>query len=137
MVIDHLHDRENVFAVFAGRARGRSPSSLAAQALTCATAALLLIVLVAPWWPVAAALGAGACYAAWGLLDRRPASPVRIPTLRSLAVLATVFAIASVVGIGLAAFTGDGRSPYGMCVDANDRAFACDAQGRRRGALLP
>jgi hypothetical protein len=49
-----------------------------------------------------------------------------------LAIIAAILAITAVVGVGLAAFTGDGLSPYGTCYDANGRAFACDARGQRR-----
>ena len=129
MVIDHP---ETVFGVFAGRARRRSSRSLSHQAIACALAAVSLVAFVPPWWPVSAALATGACYAGWGLLDRRRRSGLVDGALRTLAVLTAVFALAAVAGVGLAAFTGDGRSPYGTCFDANGRAFACNARGERR-----
>ena len=132
MVIDRPRDGETVFDVFAARARRRSRMSLFEQAVPCALAALSILAFAPAWWPVAAILGAAACYAGWGLLDRTPTSPGRRLALRALATIATVLALLAVTGLGLAAFTGDGRSPYGTCYDANGRAFACDARGQRR-----
>jgi hypothetical protein len=132
MVIDHPQDGETVFGVFAARARQRSLRSLLEQTIACTFAALLVVVLLPSWWPVAAGLGAAACYATWGFLDRGPPSHVTHLTLHALATLTTVLAFLAVVGVGLAAFTDDGRSPYGMCYDANGRAFACNARGERR-----
>jgi hypothetical protein len=132
MVIVHPNNSETVFGVFATRVRHRSSRSLVRQAVACALAAVLLALLLPPWWPVSAVLGAGACYAAWGLIDRWPRSRVIGLALRALAALTTALAIIAVIGIGLAAFTGDGRSPYGTCYDANGRAFACNALGERR-----
>ena len=73
-----------------------------------------------------------AARARWGLLDRHPRSPRNRLTLRVLAAATTALVLLAIVGVGLAAFTGDGRSPYGTWYDANGRAFACDAQGQRR-----
>jgi hypothetical protein len=123
---------ETVFGVFATRVRHRSSRSLVRQTVACTLAAGLIAVLLASWWPASAVLGAGACYAAWGLIDRWPRSRVIGLALRALAALATMLAIVAVIGIGVAAFTGDGRSPYGTCYDANGRAFACNARGERR-----
>lgn len=133
MVITHAGDGETIFDVFAARARRRSPRSLVAQALACIVAGLLVFVLLPPsWWPASAVLGAAACYAMWGLIDRRPRSRAIVFALTALASVATMLALLAVIGVGLAAFTGDGRSPYGTCFDANGRAFACNARGERR-----
>ena len=132
MVIDRPHDGQTVFAVFATRARRRSRPSLVGQAAACAIAGLLLVVVDLALWPVTAALAAGTCYAVWALIDRQARSRLTNSALRALAAAATILAVVSVVGIGLAAFTGDGQSPYGMCYDVSGRAFACDAQGQRR-----
>ena len=129
MVIDYP---ETVFGVFAARARRRSSRSLARQTIGCGVAAVSLLAFVPTWWPVGAALASGACYAAWGLLDRRHRSGLVEGARRTLAALTAVLALVTVVGVGLAAFTGDGRSPYGTCFDANGRAFACNARGERR-----
>ena len=129
MVIDYP---ETVFGVFATRARRRSTTSLARQTIACALAAAFLLVFAPTWWPIGAALATGACYAAWGLLDRRHPSRLIDATMRTLAALTAVLALATVAGVGLAAFTGDARSPYGTCYEANGRAFACNARGERR-----
>ena len=132
MVIDRPHEGDTVFGVFAARARQRSPRSLVEQAVGCTLAGVLVLLFLPPWWPIAAGVAAAACYAAWGLLDRRPRSRSTRLALRALATLVTVLTFVAVVGVGLAAFTGDGRSPYGTCYDANGRAFACNARGERR-----
>ena len=132
MVIDHSHNGETIFGVFATRARQRSLKSLVEQTGGCTLAGISVLLFLPSWWPVAAGLAAATCYAAWGLLDRRPRSRMTHLALRALAVVTMMFAFVAIVGVGLAAFTGDGRSPYGMCYDANGRAFACNARGERR-----
>jgi hypothetical protein len=134
MVIDNARDGNDatIFSVFAARARQRSSTSLLEQTVACAFAGILLVMLVPAWWPVASALGAGAAYAMWGLVDRAPRSRITSAGLRGLATLAAVFAFAAIVGVGLAAFTGDAPSPKGTCYEANGRAFPCDARGKRR-----
>jgi len=132
MVIDHPRDGETVFDVFAARARRRSRVSLLEQAVPSALAGLSLVFLAPDWWPVAALLGASASYAAWGLLERVPSSAGRRVVLRAVATITVALSVLALTGVGLAAFTGDGRSPYGTCYDANGRAFACDARGQRR-----
>ena len=132
MVIDRPYDRQSVFKVFAARARQRSRRSLTEQAIACSVAAVMTMLVARSWWPVAAMLGAAATYGGWGLLDRLPHSPRSRLTLRVLATATTVLVLLAVAGVGLAAFTGDGRSPYGTCYEANGRSFACDAQGKRR-----
>ena len=132
MVIDRAYGGETVFQVFAARARRRTGRSLLQQMILCAVAAALTIVFAPSWWPVAMMLGAAATYAGWGLLDRLPRSPRSQLALRVLAATTTVLVLLAIVGVGLAAFTGDGRSPYGTCYEANGRSYACDAQGKRR-----
>lgn len=132
MVIEYPRGGETVFDLFAARARQRSVRSLVGQAIACTLTGMLFFLFLPAWWPVGAGLGAAACYAAWGLLDRRPPSRVTRPALRALATLTTALAFLTVVGLGLAAFTGDAPSPKGTCYDANGRAFACDARGQRR-----
>ena len=132
MVIDRAYGGETVFQVFAARARRRTRRSLLEQAMACSVAAAMTMVFAPSWWPAAAMLGAAASYASWGLLDRLPRSLHNRLALHLLAAVATVLTLVAATGVGLAAFTGDGRSPYGTCYDANGRAFACDARGERR-----
>jgi hypothetical protein len=114
------------------RARRRSLRSLVEQCLACTLAGVVVLLFVPSWWAVGAGFGAAACYAAWGLLDRQPRSRMTRVALGALATLTIAFTFVAIVGVGLAAFTGDARSPYGTCYDANGRAFACDARGQRR-----
>jgi hypothetical protein len=132
MVIEQPHDEESIFDVFATRARRRSTTSLVSQTAASTVTGVFLALLDPSWWPVVAGLAAGACYATWGLLDRQARSRFTAPALRAVAVMAALLVITAVIGVGLAAFTGEGRSPYGTCYDANGRAFACDAHGQRR-----
>jgi hypothetical protein len=123
---------ESVFSLFASRARRRSTRSFTVQCAACVLAAALIMIELPLWWPVAAAIAAGACYAGWGLVDRRQRSRVGALATKALAIGTTLLTIVAAAGLALAAFTGDGRSPYGTCYDANGRAFACDAKGQRR-----
>lgn len=134
MVIEPVAPRENesVFSLFASRARRRSTRSLTVQCAACALVAVLIVMALLPWWPVAAAIAAGACYAGWGLADRRERSQPRALATKVLAIATTLLTITAVAGLALAAFTGDSPSPKGTCYDENGRAFACDAKGRRR-----
>jgi hypothetical protein len=132
MVIGHARDSETIFSVFAARARQRSARSLIEQTVACASAGIQLVILFPLWWPVASALGAGAAYALWGLLDRTPPTRLTSACLSALAMLTSLFVLATVMGLGLAAFTGDAPSPKGTCYDASYRAFPCDARGQPR-----
>ena len=134
MVIDPsaAAESESVFALFAQRARHRAVGSLRRQLVACAVTTGGIMLAIPSWWPVAAALAASACYAAWGIADGRGRSRVTIIASRALAAFTTVLTIGAVVGLALAAFTGDAPSPKGTCYDANERAFACDAKGQRR-----
>jgi hypothetical protein len=79
------------------------------------------VLLVVPhWWSVAFLAGWSAAYSGWGLLVRvaesREPRPLSLDVLlKSIAVLGTVLAIAGVVGIGLAFYTGQGRGPKNAC----------------------
>ena len=134
MVIDSAPSSvgESVFALFGRRARARDVASLVRQLAGCAVMASLVGLAIPSWGPAAAGLGAGACYAGWGLVDRRRRSWIASVSARTLAAVVTLLTVAAAIGFGLMAFTGDGRSPYGTCYDANGRAFACDARGQRR-----
>ncbi|MGQ0714678.1 MAG: hypothetical protein ACT4PJ_13230 [Gemmatimonadaceae bacterium] len=66
------------------------------------------------------------------LVDRSSVSRDARVLGRMLAAVATILVVSAVIGLGLLAFTGDGRSPYGTCYGADGRAFACDARGQRR-----
>src|SRR5918996_94157 len=100
MVIDAARGtNESVFALFATRARRRAVGSLARQLIACTLTAVFIMVIV-PWlWPVASALAAAACYAAWGLLDRREPSRLGVVTMRVLAGLAAALVISVCVGV--------------------------------------
>jgi hypothetical protein len=110
----------SLFAVLGTAARQRTSRGLATQLIACLTLSAIVITLAPQWWSLAALLGAPSAYAAWGLmvhrLERRPA-PVGVLGLFASMVAAAggMLAVAGVVGLALALFTGHGRSPYDAC----------------------
>src|SRR4051794_9413390 len=69
--IDDVTEREeNVFAVLARQARGRTTSELRTTAVGCAVNATLLLVYHPSLSWIAAAFGAASAYGVWGLADR-------------------------------------------------------------------
>ena len=123
--------RQNVLDVFANRLRQRTMLALRRQAIVSGATAALILVAFPAWWSLASGAAALCLAAVWALIDRRHVS--HAPLLaRAIALLTTSLVILFAIGIALAAFTGDSRSPYGMCYDSSGRAFACDAAGARR-----
>jgi hypothetical protein len=124
-----------VYDVLAARARTHGKLFLAAQALVAAALASVLLAARLPWWPLAMLLVAISAYSAWGLVDarQREGGTARwILFLKlTLAIIATLGAIAAIGGTALAAFTGDRPGPYGACTDAAGHTFACDKHGGR------
>ena len=132
MVAAHPHS-ETVFSVLGDAARRRGPHSLAAQ-LVLSSAAAAAILLAAPqWWSLAFLAGWSAAWSAWGLLVRfhevREAHPRPLDALLvTIAAAGTTLAIVGIVGVAIALFTGNGKSPYNACgagaTDARCQAWA-------------
>jgi hypothetical protein len=124
-----------IFDVLAVRARRHSARFLGVQAGVTASAAAVIFVLAAPWWPLGALLLAVGCYSLWGFLESRAhALEQRSLVLmkRTLVMLATLAFFAAATGTAFALFVGNGASPYGVCYGADGRAFSCTSRGERR-----
>ena len=114
------HGQETVYTVLGAAARRRGAAGLFLQLVVSVAATTALLVAVPQWWSLAFLSGWSAAYAGWGLLARvaesreAPATSLSV-TLKSIAVLGTVLAIAGVVGIGLALYSGNARGVKEPC----------------------
>ena len=133
------HGPERVYPGRGAAARRRGAAGLFLQLVVSVAATTALLVAVPQWWSLAFLSGWSAAYAGWGLLARvaesreAPATSLSV-TLKSIAVLGTVLAIAGVVGIGLALYSGNARGVKEPCgVNATSkycRAMLHPAQGQ-------
>jgi hypothetical protein len=139
MMVAALANGESLFGVLGTAARRRTVPGLAIQLLVCGAIGALILAVAPAWWPVASLLGAPTGYAAWGLLARRldrspPDSLALHEASFAVAVTGTVCALAGILGLALALYTGEGRSPYNACgTDATHprcRAWADPPSGR-------
>ncbi len=110
----------SIFAVIGTAARRRSVQGLVAQLASCAAIGAALLVLAPQWWSVAALVAVPGAYAAWGLVvhvvDGRPSGATVLRAVSPIvAALGTMLAVAGIVGLAVALFTGNGRSPYDSC----------------------
>lgn len=109
---------ETVFSVLGEAARKRSAWSLGAQLVLSATAAGAILIAAPHWWSLAFLGGWSAAYAGWGLLVRvaesRQARSLNA-VLVTIAALGTALAIAGIVGVGLAIYSGNGRGAKDAC----------------------
>jgi hypothetical protein len=119
MVLAHA-GHETVFTVLGDAARRRGARGLAVQfALSTAIAASLLIA-VPQWWSLAFLAGWSAAYSAWGLLvrfveAREPHARPLNALLVTIASLGTALAIAGIIGVGLAFYSGNARGVKDAC----------------------
>jgi len=109
---------ETVFTVLGQAARKRSARSLAVQLVVSGAVATAILLSAPHWWSVAFLAGWSAAYSAWGLLvrlsERREAKSLEA-LLVAIATLGTALAIAGIVGIGLAIYSGNGRGVKNAC----------------------
>jgi hypothetical protein len=109
---------ETVFTVLGDAARKRGAKSLALQLIVSSAIAAAILVSAPHWWSVAFLAGWSAAYSAWGLLvrlnERREAKSLNA-LLVGIATLGTALAIAGIVGIGLAIYSGNGRGVKNAC----------------------
>lgn len=129
MVAAHRH--ETVFTVLGTAARRRGAISLFAQLVVSVAVTTALLVAAPHWWSLAFLSGWSAAYAGWGLLVRvaeeRETRTVSFEVmLKAIVVLGTVLAIAGIIGIGLAFYTGNGRGVKNAC-GANSTNKICQA----------
>lgn len=114
-----LEHRETVFTVLGEAARKRGARSLALQLILSAAIAGAIMASAPHWWSVASLAGWSAAYSAWGLLARLhgAASPATFVNamLTTIAALGTALAIAGIIGVGLAMYSGNARGVKDAC----------------------
>ena len=120
---------ETVFTVLGEAARRRNSWSLTAQLIASAIVALTILLIAPHWWSLAFLAGWSAAYAAWGLVVRvAEHQEGRRRSLRAvlatIAPLGTALAIAGIIGIGLAIYSGDAAGAKNRC-GRNSTAKRC------------
>jgi hypothetical protein len=113
MVAAHAN-HETVFTVLGAAARRRGARSLAGQLILSLVTATTILVAAPHWWSLAFLAGWSAAYSAWGLLAHYAATRgLHARSFHALLVLVagvgTALALAGVIGLGLALYTGDAR----------------------------
>ena len=129
MVAAHLN-HETVYTVLGEAARRRGSRSLAAQLILSLVTGASILVMAPHWWSIACFAGWSAAYSVYGLLVR--VAELRAPgrsfnaLLVAVAALGTAFALAGVIGIGLALYTGDAAGAKNACGKRSTNA-RCEA----------
>ena len=110
--------QETVFTVLGQAARKRGARSLAVQLIVSGAIATAILLSAPHWWSVAFLAGWSAAYSAWGLVvrvyEKREAKSLRA-LLVAIATLGTALAIAGVIGVGLAIYSGDAAGAKNRC----------------------
>jgi len=119
MVAAHARP-ETVFSVLGQAARKRGTLSLSAQLIVSTVAATAILVGAPQWWSLAFLAGWSAAYAAWGLVVRvveaRETHPRSLDALLvTIAAAGTALAVAGIIGIGFALYTGDAAGAKVTC----------------------
>ena len=114
------HGHETVFTVLGDAARKRNSRTLAAQLVLSVAAGAAILIAAPQWWSLAFLAGWSATYSAWGLLVRVAEARAEHPRslralLVSIAAAGTVLAIAGVIGIGLAIYSGNANGTKNAC----------------------
>lgn len=124
MVAALLH-HATIYSVLGEAARKRGRRGLVIQLTACAITGGALLVVAPQWWSMSALLGAVACYAAWGLtvtpFGAASGRLTRVPI--AVAALGSTLAVAGLLGLAAAMFTGHGRSPYTPCGPGANSAY--------------
>jgi hypothetical protein len=115
MVLTHPGN-ETVFTVLDAAARKRGTISLALQHVASVLVIIAIIALAPQLWPLACLIGAGAMYSLWGLTvhaigESTAARPVGI----GFSAAGGILAIAGVIGLALAMYTGNARGIKEPC----------------------
>ena len=115
-----LFRHETVYTVLGDAARKRGSRSLTAQFILSVGAATLILVTAPQWWSLAFLAGWSAAYSAWGLVARVAESHDMHPRslralLTTIAALGTALAVAGIIGVGLAIYSGDAASAKVTC----------------------
>lgn len=119
MVLAHA-GHETVFSVLGDAARKRGARSLAVQFVLSTAVGAGVLIAAPQWWSLAFLAGWSTAYSAWGLLVRlvvardAHARPLRA-MLATIAAVGTVLAIAGIIGVGLAIYSGNARGVKDAC----------------------
>jgi len=130
MVAAHLN-HETVYTVLGEAARRRGSRSLAAQLILSLVTGASILVMAPHWWSIACLAGWSAAYSVYGLLVRLAGARERLgrsfnALLVAVAALGTAFALAGVIGIGFAFYTGDAAGAKTTCGKRSTNA-RCEA----------
>jgi hypothetical protein len=114
------YGHETVYTVLGAAARRRGAVGLFVQLVVSVATTTALLVAAPHWWSLAFLSGWSAAYAGWGLLVRVSESDEGPPatlvvTLKSIAALGTVLAVAGIIGVGLAIYSGNARGVKEPC----------------------
>ena len=109
---------ETVFTVLGQAARRRGAKSLALQLILSGALATAILISAPHWWSVAFLAGWSAAYSAWGLVvrlyEKREVKSLKA-LLVAIATLGTALAVAGVIGVGLAIYSGDAAGAKNRC----------------------
>ena len=111
---------ETVFTVLGDSARRRTAGVLVAQLIVSAGVAATILIVDPDWLWAACLAGWSVAYSAWGLVARIAESheePRRSlnAVLATIAALGTALAIAGIIGLGLAIYSGDAAGAKNRC----------------------
>lgn len=112
--------QDTVFTVLGDAARRRTPRSLVVQLVVSVAMVAAVLNAASQWWSFAFLAACFAAYAAWGLLIRvvesREAHPRSLDAvLVTIAALGTALAVAGIIGVGLAIYSGNARGVKDAC----------------------
>ena len=131
---------ETVFTVLGEAARKRRAGTLIAQLVVSLVIGAAILVRAPGWWSLAFLAGWSAAYSAWGLVVRIAESHEHPRSLRALlttiATLGTALAIAGIIGIGLAIYSGDAAGAKNTC-GRNSTIKRCQSLERPPLTKLP
>jgi hypothetical protein len=130
---------ETVFSVLGEAARRRRTHTLVAQLMVSIVIGTVILVRAPNWWFLASLAGWSAAYSAWGLVVRIAESHEHPRSLRALlttiATIGTALAIAGMIGVGFAFYTGDAAGAKNRC--GNHSGKRCETLERPPLTKLP
>lgn len=127
---------ETVFSVLGGAARRRAVWSLAAQ-LTISIAVAATFLAIAPqWWSLSCLAGWSATYSVWGLCAHSAESVSLRAVMVATASLGTALAVAGIIGVGLAFYTGTAGGAKTTCGPRSTNKY-CQAWTHPQPATRP
>jgi len=125
------HGHETVFTVLGDAARRRTSRSLVAQLVLSVAIGSAILVFAPHWWSLAFLAGWSTAYSAWGLLVRvaeaRESHPRPLDALLvTIAATGTALAVAGIIGVALAMYTGNAKGVKNACGEGSSNRM-CQA----------